>query len=118
MKAGFLFLFISAFCIINAQKIDRNHLYGTWKMKGVLLRNEIVSFWKADTLIKKLIDKRKFEQPGVEVPKGDSIAIVMGAKFLCDVLYNLEIQISWSNEMTFHFAAGKEGSQDERMHVL
>ncbi|MES2622004.1 MAG: hypothetical protein V4615_14230 [Bacteroidota bacterium] len=102
----------------HAQKIDRNLLYGNWKIKGVVLRNEVVGFWQPDTLIKKLLQKRKFEQPGKAIPKGDSIAIEMGAHFLCEVLNNLQIQVAKPGQMTFLFAGGKQGSEDTRTHLM
>ncbi len=119
MKYKILFLLISIACVsANAQKIDRNLLYGRWKIKGVLIRNELIGFWQPDTLVKKLLLKRKIEQPGVAIPTGDSIAIEMGAHFLCQVLNNLELQISKPNEILFQFAEGKEGNADNRNHVL
>jgi hypothetical protein len=113
-----LLILFTAWLSANAQKADRSLLYGNWKIKGVVLRKQVVGFWQPDTLVKRLLEKRKIEQPGKEIPKGDSIAIEMGAHFLCEVLNNLEIQVNKNNTMTFQFAEGKEGSQDNRTHVL
>jgi hypothetical protein len=113
-----LFLVFISRVSAYAQKIDRNNLYGKWKIKGVVLRNQIIGFWQPDTLAKRLMEKRKIEQPGKIIPKGDSIAMEMGAHFLCEVLNNLEIQVNNTNDMIFQFAEGKEGSQDNRTHVL
>lgn len=118
MKSGFTFIFLLVLSFAGAQKIDRSLLYGNWKIKGVVLRKEVVSFWQPDTLVKKLFAKRKAEQPGVAIPTGDSMAIEMGAHFLCEVLNNLEIRISKTNEIVFQFAEGKTGSQDNRIHLL
>lgn len=118
LRFTFILLLSVAFSFSYAQKIDRNHLYGNWKIKGVLLRNEIVSFWQPDTLVKKLLEKRRFEQPRKPIPTGDSIAIEMGAHFLCDVLNNLEIQVARNSQMTFLFSGGKKGSEDTRTHLM
>ena len=119
MKIWFI-LFYSFSLIIqaNAQKINHNHLYGTWKIKGVILRHQIVGFWQPDTLTKRLLEKRKIEKPNDSISTGDSMAIEMGAHFLCEVLNNLEIRINKDHEMIFQFAEGRTGAQDNRTHVL
>lgn len=118
VKFKVLVLLILVCGVARSQKIDRNHLFGNWKIKGVVLRNEVVSFWQPDTLVKKLLQKRKIEQPGKAIPKGDSIAIEMGAHFLCEVLNNLEIQVVKPGQMSFLFAVGKQGSEDTRTHLM
>ncbi len=112
------FLFVLSPRILSAQGLDKSLFIGTWKIQGVILQKEIVSFASADTLTKKLISKRKTEQPGKLIPRGDSLAISMGASFLCGVLNELVIQINIKNEMYFMFTKADNGRKELKTETL
>lgn len=118
MRFKFILLFCLLLSFVNAQKIDRKHFYGNWEIKGVVIQNKVVAFSSVDTLIRKLMENRRKEQPNSIISKPDSLGISIGAGILCELLNELVLEVAKTGEIVFKFTIRVSGKKDYKSETL